>query len=261
MRNQKKAFYKRKTVLAAGTLCLLSVLGLSGIYRLESEKKVTGEELVNWEETAPDVRKAVESDLAQEEKPSSDNGAEAVVSAREEEKEQLDNPKAEVGDEVAESVVEEEVPETAQASVQNAVNLNFRPEMGMIWPVEGNVILDYSMDHSIYFPTLDQYKYNPAIAIQSEVGTPVLAAAAGTIESIVETNETGLTMTVNLGNGYEAVYGQLADISLSTGSYVEAGSQIATVATPSIYYQTEGDNLYFQVLKDGQPADPLDFIK
>lgn len=117
------------------------------------------------------------------------------------------------------------------------------------------------MDSSIYFPTLDQYKYNPAIAIQSEVGTPVLSAAAGVIDSIVEKDETGLTMTVDLGNGYQAVYGQLADISLSTGSYVEPGTQIATVAQPSIYYQVEGDNLYFQVLKDGVAQDPLDYIQ
>ncbi len=43
--------------------------------------------------------------------------------------------------------------------------LHFDPEDGMLWPMEGNVILNYSMDSTIYFATLDQYKYNPAVII------------------------------------------------------------------------------------------------
>lgn len=286
MRNRKRAFYKSKTVIAAGTLSLLAVLGLAGVYRMESAKKdKAGQELVNWEETGPDVKEAQEEDFLLEanedemaelvdkseadgqESRLNNEGIETVptpgVTTNGQETSDIDISKENNTDTVNEqpSVSEEPSEDTAQASVQNAINLNFAPETGMVWPVEGNVILDYSMEQSIYFPTLDQYKYNPAIAIQSETGTPVIAAAAGVIESIVETDETGLTMTIDMGNGYQAVYGQLADVTLSTGSYVEAGSRIATIAEPSIYYQVEGDNLYFQVLKDGQPTDPLDFIK
>ena len=31
----------------------------------------------------------------------------------------------------------------------------------MIWPVSGTVLMNYSMDKTVYFATLDQYKYNP----------------------------------------------------------------------------------------------------
>ena len=41
----------------------------------------------------------------------------------------------------------------------------------MLWPARGNVLLDYSMDSTIYFPTLEQYKCNPGLVIQSEVST------------------------------------------------------------------------------------------
>ena len=37
--------------------------------------------------------------------------------------------------------------------------------------------MDYSMDGSVYFATLNQYKYNPALVLGSEVGNQVLAAA------------------------------------------------------------------------------------
>ena len=38
------------------------------------------------------------------------------------------------------------------------------------------VVLDYSMDGSIYFPTLNQYKYNPALVIGAGTGSQVAAA-------------------------------------------------------------------------------------
>ncbi len=291
MRNKKRAFYKNKTVIAAGILSLLAVCGLAGVYRMETLKNKADQELVNWEETEPDMQEARDEDSLLEAKEETPELVDKDVADGQEGRLQEGNdvntvPKASVepadvdSDTMTDSMqgTDSNSPdqtqlegehadaggiqdETAEASVQNAINLNFQPEVGMLWPVEGNVVLDYSMNQSIYFPTLDQYKYNPAIAIQSETGTPVVAAATGVIESIVETDETGITMTVDIGNGYKAVYGQLANVTLSTGSYVEAGSQIATVAEPSIYYQVEGDNLYFQVLKDGVPTDPLDYIK
>ena len=55
----------------------------------------------------------------------------------------------------------------------DALVLNFTDTSKMEWPVKGNVLLDYSMDQTIYFPTLDQYKCNPGLVIQSDVSTPV----------------------------------------------------------------------------------------
>lgn len=39
-----------------------------------------------------------------------------------------------------------------------ALVLDFSDTSRVSWPVMGNVVLDYSMDSTIYFPTLDQYK-------------------------------------------------------------------------------------------------------
>lgn len=33
----------------------------------------------------------------------------------------------------------------------------------LLWPAAGTILIDYSMDGSVYFPTLNQYKYNPAL--------------------------------------------------------------------------------------------------
>ena len=95
--------------------------------------------------------------------------------------------------------------------------------------MEGNVILDYSMDSTVYFATLDQYKYNPAVIIAGDVNSKVYAVAKGKIQSI-ETNEvTGCTVTEDLGDGYLAVYGQLKEPEFAVGDYVEAGHVIGYV--------------------------------
>ncbi len=65
----------------------------------------------------------------------------------------------------------------AGQNAAEALVLNFNDASKMTWPVRGNVVLDYSMDQTIYFPTLDQYKCNPGIVIQSDVSTPVEAPA------------------------------------------------------------------------------------
>jgi len=138
--------------------------------------------------------------------------------------------------------------------------LNFTESSLMEWPVNGQVVLDYNMDHTIYFPTLNVYKLNPAVAISAEAGTPVAAVANGKIVSIAENEETGITMTVDMGNGYQAIYGQLKDVPFQAEEYVSAGSVLGYVNEPTKYYSKEGANLYFALKKDGMPLDPMQYL-
>lgn len=43
--------------------------------------------------------------------------------------------------------------------------LDFTDSDTLVWPIVGNVLVNYSMDKTVYFATLDQYKYSPAIVI------------------------------------------------------------------------------------------------
>lgn len=140
-------------------------------------------------------------------------------------------------------------------------SLNFSEDSTMLWPVSGEVLIDYSMNATIYFPTLDQYKYNSALVLGSAVGEPVQAAANGQVVSILENEETGTTLTMDLGNGYQAVYGQLKDLAVSEGQTVEAGAVIGYVSEPTKYYVREGANLYFAMTKDGAAIDPMIYIE
>lgn len=129
------------------------------------------------------------------------------------------------------------------------------------WPVVGSVLLDYSMDGSIYFPTLQQYKYNPALIIGSEVNSQVVAAAKGIVESIDIDEETGTTVTMSLGNGYKLKYGQLKELTVAEGDVVNQGDLIGYVSEPTKYYCKEGSNLYFAMTKDETPVDPVLYLE
>lgn len=120
--------------------------------------------------------------------------------------------------------------------------------------------MSYSMDKSVYFSTLDQYKYNPALVISGTLNDNVIAAAPGIVKSIDTMRETGTTVTVDMGNGYECLYGQLKDVQVKTGDYVNAKDVIGYVSEPTKYYSVEGCNLYFEMRKDGQPVNPMDYM-
>ncbi len=91
---------------------------------------------------------------------------------------------------------EEQTQEIVQEIPVKEVFLNFNENESMLWPVEGNVVLDYSMEHTIYDPTLDQYRVNDSISIEAEKGTSVKAAALGTVVSVTNDEQNGYTVVL-----------------------------------------------------------------
>lgn len=152
-----------------------------------------------------------------------------------------------------------EIPEENTTALSTAMQpaLTFSDSDSLVWPIVGNILVNYSMDKTVYFPTLQQYKYNPAIIIQASEGDLITSVSAGKVTSVFKDPQIGNGITMELGGGYEATYGQLANILVSEGSYVAAGDVIAEVAAPTKYYSVEGTNVYFKLTKDGEPVNPL----
>ena len=126
---------------------------------------------------------------------------------------------------------------------QDVRTLAFSSDQGLVRPVSGDILIPYSMDRTVYFTTLDQYKYNPATVYRVEEGTQVMACAEGRVASVFRNEEIGQAVTLDLGNGYQVVYGQLQALNVAEGDYVNPGQIIGSVAAPTIYYSLEGSNL------------------
>ncbi len=157
--------------------------------------------------------------------------------------------------------VPEEESQVEETSTQSLLKqLHFSDVTEIEWPTHGEILLDYNMNQTIYFPTLDQYKLNPAIAVKAEEGTPVLAAASGVVYDIIDHAQTGTTVTMELGDGYQAIYGQLKDLTMEEGEMIEQGTVIGYIDTPTKYYSVEGANLYFSMKKNGKYIDPKEYL-
>ena len=190
-----------------------------------------------------------------------DSAAEGMVNTESADSSDTENAEIPDAGETTEPGVNPETEEGAQETAAAVYpEISFSEDTLMEWPVSGNILVDYSMDQTTYFPTLDQYRLSSAIAVQSEEGAPVTAAVRGAVYSIEQDAQTGTTMTMDLGNGYQAVYGQLTDLAFAVGDRVEKGDIIGYVSAPTKYYSTEGSNLYFAMLKDGEPVDPITYL-
>ena len=117
--------------------------------------------------------------------------------------------------------------------------------------------MKFSMTDAVYFKTLAQYRCNPALIIGGKIGQNVKTAAAGEVLSVSKNDETGKTVTMNIGNGYTLTYGQLKAVSVKEGDELKAGETIGKLAAPSTAYTEEGCNLYFKVEQNGTAVDPL----
>lgn len=261
---------KGKIRVALGSLLALTlVVTCVAVYQSGSKSRANEKEFVkeNEEDT---VDQAIRTEERVDTEETEDVNTSQVEGTRKTEEETAEEEKQDTESE-EQPAAEKKAPEqentesaSAQAQTQTAIpqapSLNFTESSLMEWPVNGQVVLDYNMDHTIYFPTLNVYKLNPAVAISAEAGTPVAAVANGKIVSIAENEETGITMTVDMGNGYQAIYGQLKDVPFQAEEYVSAGSVLGYVNEPTKYYSKEGANLYFALKKDGMPLDPMQYL-
>lgn len=246
MKNSLKPSKKGKGVAASIVVCFVAAIAMVGTYTFNQYKDGMNEELAQLEEES----------TTKEESKSTSVGQDLVINTPEQKV--VEEPQIEPTPEVIEEkpVVEEPVKQAPAKSHQ----LDFNEKNIILWPVDGDVLINYSMDKTVYFSTLDQYKYNPALIIGGAVGDQVLSVARGVVKSIDVTAQTGTTVTVDLGNGYEAIYGQLKEVPVKTGDYVEAKTILGYLSEPTKYYSVEGCNLYFEMRKDAQPINPLEYL-
>lgn len=256
---QKKKFSisRQKSYLTAGVITLVAVIAMAGIYNRDKKSDQAAEqeaivmaETERVEET--DTQDTEETDSSDNASETPTNGADAD-SQTEKQSDTVDSENSDL-----DHTEEEENVETITQAEEPQLHFSAADSIG--WPINGDVVLNYSMDKSVYFATLDQYKYNPAVIISGEVNDKVLAAADGQVISVDTNAETGQTVTIGLGDGYQAIYGQLKEVQLSAGDYVSRGDTVGFISEPTKYYSVEGSNLYFAMTKDGQPVDPLDYF-
>lgn len=270
-RNSFLSFLKEKSFLIVLTLMLVSAGTMAVLFVFSGNDQTKDQEIAKGQE---EIQLEIQAEKPPAEETKEDREElpkKAVVKRTTDTKEKLlENTASNTENAVLEAELEdqylkaEELPEElAEVSTGDVIAEGFQENslLTLSWPVEGEVILPFSMDRSVYFATLAQYQYNPAMIIGAEEGTEVLSAAKGTVIEVAKSSEYGHYVVVDLGDGYELTYGQLFDISTEVGETLQEGDRIAMVAYPTRSYMEEGENLYLKLTKDGTAVNPEFYLK
>jgi murein DD-endopeptidase MepM/ murein hydrolase activator NlpD len=105
-------------------------------------------------------------------------------------------------------------------------------------------------------PVLGGRRFHNGIDLGAPRGTPVQAAAAGTVETCGRRQAEGLFVALRHGARVETLYAHLEGFpaGLRRGQPVPAGAVIGYVGNTGL---STGPHLFYELLVDGRPVDPL----
>lgn len=132
---------------------------------------------------------------------------------------------------------------------------------GYVWPVEGEVDRDFSLEVFAYDDTMGDWRTHDGIDIAAELGTPVAACAKGTVSAVTTDDLMGTTVTIDHGKGMESVYANLSpSLNVQAGTEVDAGTVLGTVGTSAIAESASPSHLHFALREYGVTIDPGHYL-
>ena len=128
-------------------------------------------------------------------------------------------------------------------------------------PVQGQTVAVFAADQLSYNETTRDWRTHHGIDIAAEAGTPVCAAADGTVYSVYHDDALGTTVVITHEGGYTTKYASLdKEVSVTPGDTVSLGQAIGTVGTTALLENALAPHVHFAVTRAGDPMDPMEFI-
>ena len=93
--------------------------------------------------------------------------------------------------------------------------------------------------------------------IATSKGTPIVAAASGTVSFAGYKGSYGYLVVITHGNGVQTYYGHCSQLYVSAGDKVAQGSKIAAVGSTG---NSTGPHLHFEVRVNGMAYNPQNYI-
>ena len=157
---------------------------------------------------------------------------------------------------------------TAQTTVQTTTEKTEAPviaeKVTFLAPLAaGNVTDAWSADVPVFSDTMEDYRVHTGVDITAAAGTPVYAAADGTVESVEFHPMMGQSVVLVHADGYKTVYRNLQTAipeAIVPGAAVKAGDSIGKVGDTALIEIAEEPHLHFEIYKDDVCEDPLDHI-
>jgi murein DD-endopeptidase MepM/ murein hydrolase activator NlpD len=125
----------------------------------------------------------------------------------------------------------------------------------MLWPVRGRISSDFGWR---VHPIFRSRRFHAGLDIAAPYGTPVVAAAGGTVILSGWVGGYGKTVVIDHGGGISTLYGHSSSLLVREGEAVQAGQTIAKVGSTG--YST-GPHVHFEVRRDGAAVNPRDWLR
>ena len=123
-----------------------------------------------------------------------------------------------------------------------------------IWPVDGHLTSGFGYR---YAPISRVRKFHRGIDVAAPRGARVFATAPGVVLLAQYSSGYGRTVIIDHGYGIHTRYAHNTSLMVEQGQWVEVGEVIATVGSTG---RSTGPHVHFELLFDGQPVDPLDYL-
>jgi murein DD-endopeptidase MepM/ murein hydrolase activator NlpD len=99
--------------------------------------------------------------------------------------------------------------------------------------------------------------FHPGVDFAGEAGDRVVSVATGVVTWSGERVGYGNLVEIDHGNGYLTRYGHNSKLLVKVGDTVQKGQSLALIGSTG---HSTGPHLHFEVLRDGNPVDPMSFI-
>ena len=119
---------------------------------------------------------------------------------------------------------------------------------GFVWPTSGTLTSGFGWRWG---------RMHEGIDIAAPTGTPISAAASGTVIHAGWMGGYGNLVVIDHGNGLATAYGHQSSIAVGSGTYVSQGQTIGYVGSTG---HSTGPHLHFEVRVNGSPVDPLGYL-
>ena len=119
---------------------------------------------------------------------------------------------------------------------------------GFVWPVHGVLTSPFGWRWG---------RMHEGIDLAVPTGTPVVAAAAGTVIVAGWLGGYGNLVVVDHGNGFSTAYGHNTSVAVGFGQSVAQGQLVAYSGNTG---HSTGPHVHFEVRINGSPVDPLGYL-
>lgn len=130
-----------------------------------------------------------------------------------------------------------------------------------VMPIANATIqMGFDAEEPVYFEDLNCWKIHKGLDLLATVGDEVLACYEGTVSDIRTNYLEGTTIEITHENGLKSVYqGLNSETKVKVNDKVSVGQVLGVVGSTN--ESETGSHVHFELIKDGEKVDPLNYIE